>query len=189
MDLIEVRLGNDEQHFAYIRPISVWLALPHGKGATRLYLTYNMETVYPPQQLSQDTPDSDLLLALFRWRMTEEIGTVLTTPATFAEVMAACPDLVHFTARGGDDEFFPIGLRGDLIDAITPAYDKDGQSAGGNITMRRVCIETDGRMLPVMETPDEILRRLGWQKPTVTIGRVDRIITDERRIITPGNRQ
>lgn len=189
MDLIEVRLGNDEQHFAYIRPISVWLALPHGKGGTRLYLTYTMETTFPPQQLREDTPDSDLLLALFRWRMMDEIGTVLTTPATFAELLGACPDLVHFTARVSETDYFPIALRSDLIDAISPAYTKDGESAGANITMRRVCMETNGRVLPVMETPDEILRRLGWEKPTVTIGRVDRIITDERRIVTPGNKQ
>jgi hypothetical protein len=194
MDLIEVRLGTDEQHFAYINPISIWLALPEGNGLTKLYLTFNMETAFPPLQLREDTPDQDLLLALFRWRMTDDIGATLMTPATFGDVMIACEHLVTFTARAGVDgggrvRTFPIGVRGDMVNAITPAYNEAGESVGGHLVMKRVCMETDGRVLPVLETPDAILRALGWDKPTVTIGRTDRILTGAQRVIVPGKLQ
>lgn len=188
MDLIEVRLGTNEQHFTYIRPSSVWLAFPEGNGATKLYLTFNMETAFPPQALQEDTPDSDLLLGLFRWRLTDDIGSTLITPAGLGEVLAACPDLVMLTIRQ-DVSSFPIGLRRDMIDAITPAYNKVGDIVGSHLVVRRVCMEANGRLLPLLETPDAVLRACGWEMPTVTLGRTDRVLTGEPRLVVPGKFQ
>lgn len=190
MDLIEVRLGTNEQHYAYIRPVSVWLAFPEGSGASKLYLTFNMETAFPPQQLREDTPGEDLLLGLFRWRMMDEIGAILITPAPIAEVLAACPHLVAFSARASKGTPpFPIGLRPDLINSITPAYEDDNTLIGSHIALNRTCMETNGPIVPVVETPDAVLRTLGWARPEITIGRVDRVLTGERNIIVPGKLQ
>ena len=187
MELVEVRLAGHASHFTLIRPSAAWLAIPVGNGNTKLYLRYPIEPAFPPQRLQPDTPTDDLLLALFRWRFSDEIGSVLETTAS-TEACADAFNLVRFSAKGEKGESFPLALCASDVNGVTPAYDANDLVVGSNIFMRYVCMETNGYLIPVREPVDEVLRRCGWEYPTVAIGRSD-VVATPRRIITPGLQQ
>ncbi len=184
IDVLEVRLASGDGHCLYVHPSAIWLAFPGGGTLpTKVYLSHEMETVFPPQQLQPETPAEDMTLALFRHMLMGEIGTVLDVVADVAEIADAA-DLTLLTARGPASPF-TIGVSRHVVTGIAPAFDKDsGDLQGTNVFIRRICMETNGRTLPVRETPEEVLAKLGWAAERA-IGRRDGVLmTRPSKIIT-----
>lgn len=189
IDVLEVRLASGDGHCLYVHASAIWLAFPGGGALpTKVYLTHEMETVFPPQQLSADTPAEDMTLALFRGMLMREIGTTLDVVADVAEIADAA-GLTLLTARGPANPF-TIGVSRFVITGVAPAFDTEsGELQGSNVFLRRICMETNGRTLPVRETPEEVLAKLGWAADRA-IGRRDSVlISRPNRIITPDQLQ
>lgn len=180
---LEIRLATGEGHCLYVRPTQIWLAFPSGASTTKVYLKHQLEAPFPPQQLMPDTPEADLTLALFRGMLMREIGSVVDVTADVEEIAKAA-DLTILAARGPATPF-TIAVDRHVIVSVSPAFDpQTNELAGSNVFVQKICMETNGRTLPVRETPAEVLTRIGW-KAENAVGRQDGVaMTRPNRIIT-----
>lgn len=158
MNAVKVHLTSHPEHYMLLMPVAVWFAFPEPRG-TRLYLRHQLEADVQPSAVPTLSND-DRLLMLHKIHLMQQTGSVVEVTADITEVCNAF-GLLPFTGRdksGG----FELALAADVVQAISPAFDRDGKTVGSNIYMRKFCLEADGPTLGLMEDPATVCGRLGW---------------------------
>lgn len=156
---IKLHLTTHPGHYVLVREGSAWFAWPEPRG-TRLYLTHLMEADIKPSMVPQIDMDQRVLL-LHRAHFLKQTGSAVEVTCTLIDACIAF-NLTPMTIRDVSGDF-EIGIKREVVNALSPAFDKDGALQGTNLFLKRVALEMDGPVLPVREKIDVVLERLGWK--------------------------
>jgi len=156
---IKLHLTTSPGHFVLLKKLSAWFAWPEPRG-TRLYLRHLMEADIKPSMVPQIDMDQRVLL-LHRAHFLSQSGSAMEVTCKLIDACVAF-NLTPLTIRDTSGDF-EVGIARDVINAITPAFDKDGALQGSNLFLRRIALEMDGPVLPVRESVETVMKRLGWK--------------------------
>ena len=156
---IKLHFTTSPGHYILVREGSAWFAWPEPRG-TRLYMRHLMEADVKPSMVPMIDMDQRVLL-LHRAHMLAQSGSAIEVTCTLIDACIAF-NLTPLTIRDMSGDF-EIGVSRDVVNALTPAFDKEGALQGTNIFLKRIAIEMDGPVLPVRENIDAVRERFGWK--------------------------
>jgi hypothetical protein len=118
-----------------------------------------MEADVKPSMVPMIDMDQRVLL-LHRAHMLAQSGSAIEVTCSLIDACMAF-NLTPLTIRDMSGDF-EIGIARDLVNALTPAFSKEGELIGTNIFLKRIAIEMDGPVLPVREQIETCIERFGW---------------------------
>jgi len=143
----------------------VWAAFPNGPYA-RLYLRDNMEPIIRPSDITPDLTAEMAAAHLVRALMLHRMGSTVDANCTVADAAAAL-ELELFYARDQQGGTFPVAVHRDHVVSVCPAFTPDNKLVGSNIFTKGITIETNGSIIPVSQTPDEVIAQFGFHPSSI----------------------
>lgn len=167
MRVLAIYMTTGPNHVVFVESGEVWAAFPTPKGC-RIYLQSFMDSPVRPSMAVAKLPPEDVLGVLLRGQISGTTGSMIDVNGTVEEVAAAC-GLAVFDLRM-EPAGMKVALMPALVVAVAPAIGESGAAMGSNIFMARQTIETDSRVVQVVEQIPAVLERIEWHGKVVQIG-------------------